>query len=163
MTKLYVLKSDADAYGLAYQLAAKKYNTPASALKIAKNDHGKPYFENLPDFHFNVSHSGDLKVLVVSRKNIGVDVEKLREVSLSVAKRFCDQERNYVNQTDSLNRFFEVWTKKEAYLKYLGTGISGGLDSLNVLASDIPIKTIPFGEYLISVCGDDNIELIDIR
>ena len=163
MTKVYILNDNADVYGLVTQIASQKYNIPVCALKIAKGEKGKPFFENLTNFHFNVSHSGKIKVLAVSQNNVGIDVEKIREIPLKIAKKFCQSERDYIAEADSLKRFFEIWTKKEAYLKYSGTGISGGLNSFDTLKPTVPLKTFGFEEYLISVCGNDDFTVIDMR
>lgn len=160
MNKIYILKADTDAYGFVKQLAAEKYNIPKETLLIARNNHGKPYFAALPHFHFNISHSHGLLAITVSNNEIGIDIEKLRTPSLLVTKRFCQEEQDYIAEKDSQKRFFEVWTKKEAYLKYKGTGLSGGLKSFSVFESDIPIKTYTYGEYIISVCGEENFEII---
>ena len=161
MTKIYIFKTKVDHYGFLTKLAAEKYNIDALSLKFARNKHGKPYFESLPDFNFNISHSGNLTVIAVSDQNIGVDTEKLRKPDFRVAKRFCEDEYNYINKSPSPTTFFEIWTKKEAYLKYLGEGLHGGLNSFSVFKTDVPIKTFKCGDYIISVCGTEDFEIIE--
>lgn len=161
MTKIYVFKSDFDHYGFLTKLAAQKYNINALSLKMVYSPHGKPYFENLPDFYFNISHSGDLTVIAISDQNIGIDIEKLRNINLRVAKRFCEDEYTYITKNVSPTAFFEIWTKKEAYLKYLGEGLHGRLNSFSVFKTNIPIKTFRKDDYIISVCGTENFEIIE--
>ena len=161
MTKIYVFKTKIDHYGFLTKLAAKKYNIDALSLKIGRNSHGKPYFESLVDFYFNVSHSGDLTAIAVSDQNIGIDAEKLRTPNLKVAKRFCEDEYAYINKSPSPTAFFEIWTKKEAYLKYTGEGLHGRLNSFSVFKTDTPIKTFKKGDYVISVCGTKDFEIIE--
>lgn len=159
MTKIYIFKNKIDHYNFLSKLVAEKYNIDALSLKIMRNAHGKPYFENFPNFYFNVSHSGDLTVIAVSEQNVGIDAEKLRIPNLKVAKRFCEDEYAYINKTPTPTAFFEIWTKKEAYLKYLGTGISGGLKSFSVL--DLPIKIMTFkkDDYIISICSESDFKI----
>lgn len=110
----------------------------AIVLKIGEN--GKPYVENF-DVEFNVSHSGDIVVCAVSSRAVGIDVEKIRAINLSIAKRVCSQKElefifgrvptdsdfSLCDNEEILRRFFALWTKKEAYAKCTGKGISGGL------------------------------------
>lgn len=161
MTKIYIFKNKIDHYNFLSKLVAEKYNIDALSLKIMRNAHGKPYFENFPIFYFNVSHSGDLTVIAVSEQNVGIDAEKLRIPNLKVAKRFCEDEYAYINKTPTPTAFFEIWTKKEAYLKYLGEGLHGGLNSFSVFKTDTPIKTFKNGDYVISVCGTEEFEIIE--
>ncbi len=161
MTKIYIFKNKIDHYNFLSKLVAEKYNIDALSLKIMRNAHGKPYFENFPNFYFNVSHSGDLTVIAVSEQNVGIDAEKLRIPNLKVAKRFCEDEYAYINKTPTPTAFFEIWTKKEAYLKYLGEGLHGGLNSFSVFKTDTPIKTFKNGDYVISVCGTEEFEIIE--
>ena len=162
MNKIYIFHHKTDCYGFVKEIACQKYNIDISTIVIERNNQGKPYLKDLPDFHFNISHSGDVQAVAVSDKNVGVDIEKLRPVNMKVTKRFCDNETAYIKECNSDIRFFEVWTKKEAFLKYKGTGISGGLDSFNVFNTDIPIKTYIIGECLLSVCSENEFEIIEL-
>lgn len=150
MNIVYILSNEIDAYGFLESVLKEKFNIKMPEIK--KGPHGKPYFQGT-DIHFNISHSGDFKVLAIAETPVGVDIEKVRKADLRVAKRFCENEYNYITQKDSEHRFFKVWTKKEAYLKYKGTGLRGGLDSFDVFSLPEDINTFRFKEYFISVCG----------
>lgn len=90
-------------------------------IKIKKNEHGKPFAENLPIF-FSMSHSGNFIVCAVSDNEIGIDIEKIRPINLKAAAKFATpEETDYINS--SSNGFFEIWTLKEAYFKCIGTGL----------------------------------------
>ena len=110
------------------------------SFEIKNNKYGKPYIKNLNDFYYNISHSGKYVVLAFGEKDVGVDVEYIDcgrdEVSLiNLAKRyFTEKEKRYVFEDSSLmyNRFYEIWTGKESYLKCIGKGICAGLDSVDV-------------------------------
>ncbi len=155
MNKLYILQGKENAYALLNEIAYKKFNS----LEIVKNEHGKPYFNNADNFYFNISHTEGVTVLAVSEREVGVDVEKVRKANFKIAERhFLQNEIDYISYCDK--RFFEVWTKKEAFLKYKGTGISGGLKSVNVFDSTPKIKTFFIDDCVISVCGETEFEII---
>lgn len=112
-------------------------------VELCENEYGKPFVKetNIKEnkaFHFNVSHSGDLVVLGYGEKPLGVDVERIRKdenVKKIALRCFTQDELEYLSQSETLyfERFAEIWTGKESYLKYLGTGIAGGLKSANVI------------------------------
>lgn len=95
---------------------------------IKRTELGKPYTENI-DVQFSVSHSGDMVVCAVSDIEIGIDAEKIRSVNFRAATRFAtEEELDYIGE--NTERFFEIWTLKEAYFKCIGTGL--GADIKNV-------------------------------
>ncbi|MBQ3005068.1 MAG: 4'-phosphopantetheinyl transferase superfamily protein [Clostridia bacterium] len=117
-------------------------------FEIYKNSKGKPYIKNSP-YYFNVSHSEDIAICGISESEIGVDIEKVRKVNLKTATRFatekelfyifgkspCDDDY-YSDTTEIYERFFEIWTLKEAYFKKLGLGISTDLKSVEFLVEN---------------------------
>ena len=101
---------------------------------FAKGIHKKPYCVNYP-YHFNISHSKNYTVVAVSDKPIGVDVEVVRPFSAKAAAKILTEEEKSFVMLDNIEynkneRFFKLWCAKEAYLKLIGTGISGGIKSL---------------------------------
>ena len=88
---------------------------------------------------FNVSHSGDVALLAFARgRDIGVDVERLRENfdHEAIARRFfSEQEQRQLAAlapADRYHGFFRCWTRKEAYIKAQGTGLSLPLRQFDV-------------------------------
>lgn len=57
-------------------------------IKIIHNDYGKPYFKDFEKINFNISHSGEYVVCCFSDKEIGVDIEKIRNHNIEIAKSF---------------------------------------------------------------------------
>lgn len=153
MNKICIFKGECDHYAVLHQKAAEKYNN----TEIAKTEKGKPYFKNIPDLFFSVSHTDGLTVIALGDCEVGIDAEKLRKADLRITRRFLKEEIDYITEKDSDRRFFEIWTKKEAYLKHKGTGLSGGFDSVNVLK--LPIKTVVFEDYIISVYSQKEYEI----
>ncbi len=124
---------------LVRKYLSKLYNIKEENIEIKKGAHGKPYVLNLPA-HFNISHSGDYTAVAISDRPIGIDIEVIKDFSAILAKKlFNEDELKYISGASTTRKkslmqksFFEIWTAKEAYLKYLGTGISGGINSLTL-------------------------------
>jgi len=126
-------------------------------LVFESYEKGKPYFKNYPHFHFNISHSDNAVTVVVCDGAVGIDCEKIQKANPKLAKRFFTEKENaYINENplESDTRFFEIWTKKEAFLKLSGKGITIPLDSFDVTDGSLneSFYTIKKGEVVISVC-----------
>jgi 4'-phosphopantetheinyl transferase len=103
---------------------------------------GKPSLApspNLPPLDFNLSHSGDLALVGLALdRRIGVDVEHWRPLvdAENIIKRyFAPGERarwQALPDHERLTAFYLGWTRKEAYLKARGVGLSAGLDQFEV-------------------------------
>jgi len=115
-------------------------------LLFTVSEHGKPALAERcggRELAFNLSHSRDLAVIAVTReRGIGVDVEYLRDLRHAgrLAERFfAAEERKYLESRppgEVKNAFFRCWTRKEAYVKGLGRGISYPLSSFSVVDAD---------------------------
>lgn len=155
----YKKQDDLKRSALGYYLVAKAYKelTGSIAPQILFTDNGKPYFKN-DNIHFSISHSNDLSVCVLSDKEIGVDTEKIKAFNPKLIDRIClDEEKQYIG--NSSERFFQIWTAKEAYSKLTGLGLSIGLKNievdiknLEVQGKKLTIKTIE--DYIISIVSD---------
>jgi 4'-phosphopantetheinyl transferase len=107
-------------------------------LRFAYGEHGKPALVT-GDLQFNLSHSGTLVLLAFAAdRPVGVDIEfrRQRVDNEAIARRFFAADEVEALQGLPLqNRqeaFFRIWTRKEAYLKALGDGITVALDSFSV-------------------------------
>jgi 4'-phosphopantetheinyl transferase len=104
--------------------------------------YGKPFLDhgsNSENLQFNISHSGDLALFAFTKGiEIGVDVEQMRPepVEDEVAERFfSDTEVSAFRSVPQCERqvaFFNCWTRKEAYIKAKGAGLSIKLDQFSV-------------------------------
>jgi 4'-phosphopantetheinyl transferase len=105
-------------------------------LRLTTNPFGKPQVEGGP--LFNVSHSGAYSVIAIAcDRNVGVDVEWMRPRPLDdrIDAYFSGAEASIINRlqgTERLRAFYSCWTRKEAYLKARGEGLSFGLDRFAV-------------------------------
>lgn len=114
----------------------------ADDIVFAYSERGKPRLAGETDLRFNVSHSGALALFAFTRGcELGVDVEAVRAMKDmdSIAKRFfCfDEYRQLmlVAAAEKQAAFFRCWTRKEAYIKATGDGLSAGLDQFQVTFS----------------------------
>lgn len=125
-------------------------------IVFSKNEYGKPYLTDYPRFQFNIAHTHNAIVIAFSKNEIGIDIEKIKVPEFKIAKRFFTySENNYIlSHKNPEYAFYEIWTKKEAYIKCLGTGLSTPLKSFDVLDQKYSplLHTFKIKEYLISIC-----------
>lgn len=104
--------------------------------RIARGEKGKPFIADKENIFFNISHSGDYVVCAVSDREIGVDIEKRAKARMEVAGRFFHKQEVQalkVVSGDELNKlFYDYWSVKESFLKYIGTGLTRPLNSFLV-------------------------------
>ena len=104
--------------------------------------HGKPFLANHPGIHFNLSHCRRAVLCVVDCIPVGCDIEAVPEKLDIDLCRYCFNEREMDSILSSPNpplAFTELWTKKEAFLKLTGDGLTDNLRT--VLNSPIAQKT----------------------
>ncbi len=121
-------------------LLAPYVNRPPVDLAFTYGEHGKPHLADLDvSLNFNLSHSGDRLLLAITRgREVGIDVERTRrEVTWkAVSERFFEaRERQALYDLPPEQRraaFFRCWTRKEAFMKATGQGVTYGLSSFSV-------------------------------
>ena len=111
-----------------------------SQFALTTNKFGKPFLQPPHDaLHFNVSHSRDLALFGFTRvSEIGTDVESIRPdfATQEIANRFFAPDEAailmQVAESERAGAFFNCWTRKEAYIKARGIGLSLGLSTFAV-------------------------------
>jgi phosphopantetheinyl transferase len=103
---------------------------------LTRNRFGKPFLPH-HNLDFNVSHSENIVVAAFSTtKSVGIDIEHNRSVDVAAYRSFFHpQERSFIESANTLNKFFEVWTKKESLLKARGVGFQVDLATVNIFKS----------------------------
>ncbi len=123
---------------------------------ICSAENGRPYIEN-DGLHVSISHCDDIAVCAVCEEPVGIDIEKIKPVDSRLIKRVCtESEERYICFSGNgliedrvvLERFFEIWTAKEAYFKKEGTGITN-FHSIDTLI--LKKQTIKISEYIIQI------------
>jgi 4'-phosphopantetheinyl transferase len=126
------------AHGCLRAVLARYLHCEPDQLAFSVNPYGKPA---LHDHHleFNLSHSGDFALIAVAQeRKVGVDVERIRsDMELeSIANRYFSQrevsEFLGLPAEQRVAGFFTCWTRKEAYIKAQGLGLSLPLESFDV-------------------------------
>ncbi len=115
-------------------LLAAHLGVSARDIRFIEGAQGKPYVEGAPDCAFNLSHSDDFAVVAIApqptQDEVGVDVEIVRPMrdALALAKsNYTAAEREPLTLLEGQARdteFLRIWTRKEACLKALGSGLS---------------------------------------
>ena len=115
------------------------------ALRFSYGAYGKPGLASEHVLRFNLSHSHEVALLAVALDaELGVDVEHIRAdfASEEIARRFFSRAEvevfNALRKEERVAAFFRCWTRKEAYIKAIGKGLSQALDAFDVtLAPDV--------------------------
>ncbi|CAM4415826.1 4'-phosphopantetheinyl transferase family protein [Zobellia nedashkovskayae] len=136
--KTYIL-----ARGLLRILSERYLNIHDDQVCFTYNEFGKPSYDLKTLLRFNVSHSGELIVLAfVAKGEVGVDVERIK-TNFDIVKIaegfFSKDEVSSVLAFPEEKRakaFFNCWTRKEAFIKAKGVGLSFDLTSFSVSIND---------------------------
>jgi 4'-phosphopantetheinyl transferase len=124
-------------HSLLRMLILNKLDTDPSKINIIFDRNNKPWLkENL--LYFNLSHTRDAFAFAISdHVRIGIDLENINrniDFRTIIKTFFSNGEEEYIlkNQAKSRDRFFLLWTRKEALLKAIGTGIINKLQDVEV-------------------------------
>lgn len=151
--------------------AAQVWGIPHQDCHLQVDEYGKPYLVHYPRCQFNVSHSGDWIVAAFDATPVGVDIEKIVPIDISIADRFFSAEEVHqlerVPPAQRLQYFYRFWTLKETYIKAIGKGLSIPLNSFrfelteNTIRFHSDLESHPWRfrrysidpEYELAVCG----------
>lgn len=119
-------------------ILARYLAQPAGGIVFTYGPHGKPGLTS-QDVHFNLSHSGQLALLAVSTRPVGVDIEATGRSDVAI-----DEVLNWICHPDEKRcllslrtvereaAFYRLWTQKEAYCKALGKGLQKTLTTIRL-------------------------------
>jgi len=140
----FVFDRDREHYivgrGLLREILSHYLKTPPARLQFRYGPQGKPELDTGPaPLHFNLSHSGGVVLYAVTRQQpLGVDVEAIRPLEdlEQIAEHFFSAAENSalrsLSPADKPTAFFNCWTRKEAFIKAVGEGLSYPLDQFDV-------------------------------
>jgi 4'-phosphopantetheinyl transferase len=135
------------AHGALRTILATYLGRSPAEIEFTSGSNGKPAVAGI---QFNLSHSADLGVVAVTpEREVGVDVELIdpSRANMDVARRFFSPRETSVLEAlptaQQTRAFFNCWTRKEAYLKAIGLGLSMPLESFDVtLAPGEPARLL---------------------
>lgn len=105
------------------------YDLEKETDSVMRTDTGKPYLRLHPELFFNISHSGEWIACVLGNVPVGIDIQYHREIKLEqTARKICtpDEWKTFMQvgtEKGKKDFLFQIWTKKESYLKFTGDGI----------------------------------------
>jgi len=138
----FVFLKDQQSYsagrGILREILAKRLAADPRELEFTYTRYGKPSLRGAR-LEFNVSHSGGVAIYAVSpTRVVGVDIEKIepRFTEDQIAEKFFSPSElialRSLPEALQVDAFFRCWTRKEAYVKAHGAGLSIPLDSFDV-------------------------------
>nr|MCR4608265.1 4'-phosphopantetheinyl transferase superfamily protein [Eubacterium sp.] len=85
---------------------------------------------------------------------VGIDIQNMEQLKKPISGHFFTENENSYISANGLQGFYEVWTRKEAYVKMLGTGFSTPISSFDVFDErDVSFNTQVNESYMITVCS----------
>ncbi|MDP6761920.1 MAG: 4'-phosphopantetheinyl transferase superfamily protein [Planctomycetota bacterium] len=142
--------------GALRTILGRTLGRPPASLAFQAGPHGKPFLaeDEATGPWFNLSHSGDHALLAIAAAGeVGVDIElhdPRRATDELMEHYFAAGERQAIGAMDTSSRmraFFDCWTRKEAFIKAVGDGLSFPLDEFEV-------RTAARDAALLSIRGD---------
>lgn len=146
-SKRFIFERDQHRYQVTHSMKrlilANYLDGNPECLRFEVGNHGKPALDNLRNslkVQFNISHSHNLILIAITMEDlIGIDIEYydkkcsiegLGEIIFSPSEKIFFSALN--SQEEKKEAFFRCWTRKEAYLKAIGIGLTQDLTSISV-------------------------------
>ncbi len=149
----FIFNEDRQNYIVSHYILNNKLSAtlqkPITKLGIINQNMQKPHIVN-SKIDFNLSHSKNYFCFGITKNAIiGVDIEKISFINdmYSIVNNYMHiDEKKYIYDDNiplnkQLIRFYEIWTRKEAFLKMLGIGIATDLKNIN-MSPDFNVLTI---------------------
>lgn len=150
----YTKTDDRKSCVLSFMLLKYALNKEYGILTVPRftyNEFGKPYLPELEVF-FNISHCRNAIACMVSKLEVGIDVEAITEYNHAIAQRICSHnelctiEKSEVPQID----LTILWTQKEAISKFEGKGLS--MPFSKIRTNSYSVYTLARYNYILSSC-----------
>ena len=127
------------AHGCLRDVLARYVHCEPPELSFSNGEHGKPSLSSDERIDFNLTHSGDYALIATARgRKVGIDVERIRQGISShvIARQYFSKAEVAELQALPIEErevaFFTCWTRKEAYIKAQGLGLTLPLESFDV-------------------------------
>jgi 4'-phosphopantetheinyl transferase len=134
-------------------LLGRYLSIPPDQVEFCYGPKGKPALGRAAEIEFNATHSGELAAFAFTLgRPVGIDLEHIHHISEMqkiAARFFCREEAAELAALPAEEQeaaFFRCWTRKEAYIKAIGDGLSAPLDDFRVtLRSGEPVQFVHIG------------------
>lgn len=118
-------------------------NTTCENIVVLKSKYNKPYIKNKGKIKFNISHTDGYVLVGFSKREIGVDIEKVNyNFNIECILKSCFTNREIKNIGIDIVTFYKYWTIKEAYLKCEGCGFIRNPREIEIIHMDNKIIKI---------------------
>ena len=169
MIRLFLTKTDKnqsqEARRVLLSTLARDYGI--TAPEILYTEKGKPYIPGGP--FFSISHSRGYVAVAIGESELGLDLEAVRPFPEKLPKRIFSPEEYqwFLSRRETKADFFTLWTLKECYYKYLGTGLPGFPNGTefykdqcwHLKDSDLYFSVLEEKNLLIALCSDKQMEI----
>ncbi len=128
-------------------LLGRYLNRRPQDVEIGYSEHGKPFLveaRGAPPIRFNLSHSGDYTLYAFAHDHeVGIDVERIRalhDFETIATQVFTGAEQRLIAgapHAEKLASFFRLWSRKEAFVKAVGHGLSAPLHEISVVTNSV--------------------------
>lgn len=131
------------SHGFLRSVLSKYFNRAPREIQFGEGVHNKPFIlaDQGSNLHFNLSHALDVAVVAVSDRPVGIDIEYIDAnfPFAEVISQFMSEKEKSdflrLSPSQQMKAFYYCWTRKEAYVKALGHGLSYPIRKITV-----PIK-----------------------
>ena len=125
------------------QLCARYLDAAPQSISFRYGEYGKPALDSNADLRFNLSHSAGYAIIGFAKKDaIGVDIEHIQPIAEieTIARNFFSPAElkalSSLRGAELTRAFYRCWTRKEAIIKAIGSGLSFPLESFAVSVDD---------------------------
>ena len=160
--KRFIRPVDSTCYSLTHallrHLLSKSININPLQIEIHSIENHKPYITSR-ELDFNISHSDHYGCVVIAdhtELKTGIDIEKIKNLDdmMNLIQTYMSkQEQEYINsgktRDEQLKRFYVIWTRKEALLKMIGTGLVDNLCDVSVILGENVVSIVPYEDIVI--------------
>lgn len=173
-TVFYTRAGKAPSRELLRRAAAEYTGAAEESFEIIVNEWGRPFFAAGPEF--SVSHSGEYWACAFADERVGLDIQlrRMKSSAERIARRFFHPLEVKWLEENGLERFFDVWSAKESYVKLTGRGFQGDTAGFSVVSERGEFPYLDgcgfrlrsfMEEYSLCLCarGSAELELREIR
>ena len=145
MTQIYRFRKPPEekAESIPYLKKALAICFPGETIEVTKDENGRPLTDR-EGLWVSASHTGEWVFCGVSEKPLGIDaqiVTKVRNRERLVERFFTEEEAAWLSDREE-EAFFDLWSRKEAFAKYTGRGITYGLHRIQTVEGGAPAEKI---------------------